>query len=55
MTLSESMKSLVVTEWVWGPTAPKSIANQRDSYRHDFEVPGKDFPEPIQGIWKERK
>lgn len=54
-TLSESMKGSGVTEWVWGPTAPKSIANQRDSHRYDFEVPGKDVPEPMQGTWKERK
>jgi hypothetical protein len=54
-TISESMKGSGVTEWVWGPTAPKSIANQRDSHRYDFEVPGKDVSEPIQGTWKERK
>jgi len=54
-TLSESMKGSQVTEWVWGPTAPKSIANQRDSHRNDFEIPGKDVPEPVQGTWKERK
>jgi hypothetical protein len=54
-TLSESMKGSGVMELVWGPTAPKAIANQRDSHHFDFEVPGKDFPEPMQGTWKERK
>lgn len=54
-TLRETMKGSGVTEWVWGPTAPKSIANQRDSLRYEFEIPGKDYPEPIQGTWQERK
>lgn len=54
-SLRESVKGSGVTEWVWGPTAPKAIANQRDSLRYEFEIPGKDYPEPIQGTWQERK
>jgi len=54
-TLRESMKGSGVVELVWGPTAPKPNANQRDSHRYEFEIPGKDFPEPIQGTWQERK
>lgn len=51
-TLSESMKGSGMTEWGWGPTAPKCIAKQRDSSRYDFEVPGKDVTEPMQRPWK---
>jgi hypothetical protein len=54
-TLSQSEKGSGVSESVWGPTAPKSIANQRSSTRYDFEIPGKDIPEPLQGSWKDRK
>lgn len=54
-TLSLSEKGSGVSERVWGPTAPKSLANQRSSTRYDFEIPGKTSPEPLQGTWKDRK
>jgi hypothetical protein len=54
-TLRQSEKGSGVSEWTWGPTAPKSIANQRSSNRYEFEIPGKDFPEPLRGAWKDRK
>ena len=54
-TLSQTMKGSGVTEWVWGATAPKSIAGTRDSHRYEFAIPGKDHPEPMKGTWTERK
>lgn len=54
-TLSESMKGSGVSEWVWGPTAPNAIANERQSSTSNFEIPGKEIAEPLQGTWTERK
>ncbi len=54
-TLSETSKGSQVTKTVWGPTAPKDIANKSDTFNSNFEIPDNEITDPLTGTWKERK